>query len=282
MRKFIFLLLMTFFGMMNFSSGQTSPNEKIKKNSELPLDLDLLEFTQNKKLKVKVISVFEPHSGNKETYRGYSLTEILNFYFKKKQGINWEDSHELQFTCIDGYLPSINLSLLKEFRDSAYLVYEFKNKKNFVIDNLGQNEKSVPLGPFYLVWNNIKYPQFKEAGSASWPYQITKMKLIEFNEVYPNLTPPPSAEKKIHQGFELFKKNCLQCHKLGGEGGEKGPELMGVTERYSESWLKTFIDNPRVIQSGSNMSQFNPHIKGKKRTEQIELIIDFLKFKNKK
>ncbi|UCC24469.1 MAG: cytochrome c [Gemmatimonadales bacterium] len=44
-------------------------------------------------------------------------------------------------------------------------------------------------------------------------------------------------------GAELFRRNCVACHSLGG-GSVVGPDLAGVTFRRTPYWIRAMIANP--------------------------------------
>lgn len=50
-------------------------------------------------------------------------------------------------------------------------------------------------------------------------------------------------------GETIFKKNCTSCHKI--DKNATGPSLIGVTQKYSEAWLRSWIRNsPRMLANG--------------------------------
>lgn len=56
-------------------------------------------------------------------------------------------------------------------------------------------------------------------------------------------------------GQQLFQKNCIGCHTIGG-GTLVGPDLQGVTERRDQQWLVSWIENPdQVRASGDPIAQ---------------------------
>ena len=69
----------------------------------------------------------------------------------------------------------------------------------------------------------------------------------------------------------------MNCHAIQGEGGKKGPDLFGITQRHSEDWLKKMIGNPRTVNPASTMSELNPKLKN--RNQIIQNIIAYLKTK---
>lgn len=44
-------------------------------------------------------------------------------------------------------------------------------------------------------------------------------------------------------GAELFRRNCVACHSLGG-GSLVGPDLEGVTLRRSQPWIRGMVAQP--------------------------------------
>ncbi len=48
-------------------------------------------------------------------------------------------------------------------------------------------------------------------------------------------------------GRELFRKVCVNCHRLGGEGAAIGPQLDGLGERGSERLLEDLLDPSRNV-----------------------------------
>jgi mono/diheme cytochrome c family protein len=66
-------------------------------------------------------------------------------------------------------------------------------------------------------------------------------------------------------GADYFERKCVSCHSIGG-GDDVGPDLKGVTERRTETWILKFIkDSQAVVASGDPVAN--------------EM---FVKFKNKK
>lgn len=64
------------------------------------------------------------------------------------------------------------------------------------------------------------------------------------------LLAPPARAQEPSPAARLFGKKCGSCHTLG-QGDRQGPDLLGVTQRREEKWLRTFIRTPgAVIDSG--------------------------------
>lgn len=57
----------------------------------------------------------------------------------------------------------------------------------------------------------------------------------------PSQASPPRA--LVEKGAQIYNTKCVPCHTIGG-GRKVGPDLQGVTQIRSKSWLKAFISNP--------------------------------------
>ena len=73
----------------------------------------------------------------------------------------------------------------------------------------------------------------------------------------------------IYRGGELFYKNgCLYCHKISGQGGQRGPDLTYVGDRLSANELTW-----RIMNGGLNMPGFGGTI----TNQELSDIVTFLK-----
>lgn len=107
-------------------------------------------------------------------------------------------------------------------------------------------------GPFYLVWTQ---PQASGISPEQWPFQISTIKQLKtVAERFPALLPDPAlaADDPINQGFALFQKNCLACHRLNGAGdAQVGPDLnvpYSPTEYFGSNFLKRYIRDPQSLR----------------------------------
>lgn len=55
-------------------------------------------------------------------------------------------------------------------------------------------------------------------------------------------------------GAELFRRNCVACHSLGG-GSVVGPDLKGVTARRSPDWIRGMIARPDSMLRVDSVAQ---------------------------
>jgi mono/diheme cytochrome c family protein len=55
-----------------------------------------------------------------------------------------------------------------------------------------------------------------------------------------------SGQAQAESGAELFQAKCFACHTVGG-GKRVGPDLLGIGDRRSESWLIEYIKSPQAM-----------------------------------
>lgn len=78
-----------------------------------------------------------------------------------------------------------------------------------------------------------------------------------------------SQDTVVNAGAVLFyKKGCLYCHKIEGDGGLKGPDLSSVALRLSPDEMTT-----RIVNGGENMPAYG----GILTRAQMDKIVAFLK-----
>jgi cbb3-type cytochrome oxidase cytochrome c subunit len=76
-----------------------------------------------------------------------------------------------------------------------------------------------------------------------------------------------------YNGEKLFiKEGCSQCHTYKGKGGRMGPDLSAITNLKTDSWIDSYIQNPKSKYPFARMPSFK-HLSSSKR----KAIISFLK-----
>jgi cbb3-type cytochrome oxidase cytochrome c subunit len=76
-----------------------------------------------------------------------------------------------------------------------------------------------------------------------------------------------------YNGEKIFhRQGCVQCHTFKGKGGRMGPDLSAVTNLKSDSWIESYIQNPKKMNPFSRMPSFKHLSKSKRKA-----IISFLK-----
>ncbi|RQO55269.1 cytochrome c [Pseudomonas sp. KBW05] len=135
-------------------------------------------------------------------------------------------------------------------------------------------------GPFYLVWTD---PQTGHISPEQWPFQVAVIKQLKgVAERFPALLPDPklAADDPINQGFALFQKNCLACHRLNGAGdAQVGPDLnipYNPTEYFGGDFLKRYIRDPQSLRHWpqAKMPGFAASVLP---DSELELLVSYLK-----
>jgi mono/diheme cytochrome c family protein len=221
------------------------------------------------------IAVIEPNAqcGKRDcivTYVGVPLRTLIEYYFRDA----WQGfSGEIHFIAGDGYLGIVEAARARE--KDAYLVFARADGAPFIVANNQQNERAVPLGPFYLVWDNLEDPDLQQMGSYGWPYQVTRIQLVS-ETVYSKLM-SPDASPAAQAGFASFKTYCLGCHHINGVGGRKvGVDMKLLVYGKSRDALRSWISDPRKLRPASAMPPLNTQLDRHERERIIDQIVEFL------
>ncbi|MFY0544321.1 cytochrome c oxidase subunit II [Brevibacillus sp. H7] len=75
----------------------------------------------------------------------------------------------------------------------------------------------------------------------------------------------PAAASAAAKGQEIFKKSCLGCHAVAGEGGKLGPNLTNFADRQKVAGIRpnnaeelaAWLKDPQKIKPGNNMPNLN-------------------------
>jgi mono/diheme cytochrome c family protein len=200
------------------------------------------------------VEIWEPHEKRKERFKAFPADAL----FAKIYGDGWKKSEEALFTCTDGFQPSIPLAEFAAHR--GYLAFARADEHDFSVVSPDSHER-VPMGPLYLVWENIADASIREQGTVpGWPYQVSTIDLIRFADRFPHMAPPTGSSAAARRGFLEFRKRCLACHTVNGEGGGKGVELnypANPTEYWREDWLKKWIVDPAGVRYNTEMHPFD-------------------------
>ena len=173
------------------------------------------------------------------TYRAVPLAALL-------PGLKPEN--HLQAVALDGFAAELTAApLLQKNGARAWLAVE---DPAHPWPALADGKPSA--GPFYLVWTD---PQAGPISPEQWPFQVSAIKQLKtVAERFPALLPDPklAADDPVNQGFALFQKNCLACHRLNGGGdAQVGPDLnipYNPTEYFSGDFLKRYIRDPQSLR----------------------------------
>jgi hypothetical protein len=222
------------------------------------------------------LKVFEIHEKKERIYKAYPARALFDKAFSKQ----WGKAEEIVFISMDGYQASIPVT--KFLSHDAYFAFAHDDNSPFTMTNILQNNEVVQLGPLYLIWDNMKSKVLLEDGASDMPYQVKSIELTTFATRFPNLPPPAKASAEIQHGFWLFRKHCMACHTINGEGGGKAPELnypTSVVEYIKPEYLTRWIENPSSIRHNTLMRGLPLEIPN--RTKVTKEIIAYLKAMSK-
>jgi len=209
------------------------------------------------------LTVYEPHLtvGDVHTevrYEGYPMEEVLLILF----GPDWQDAaEEIEFRALDGYVSRIPVARFQPGK--AVLVYARGDGAPFTVDNLAQNQTDVPLGPYYLVWNNTFDEALLNEGAQNWPYQVNEISLsFGSDEAMRFDTPRPEFDEAI----DLTKTHCISCHQVNGYGGNKHPANLASVAKVMtiDDFLARVLD-PSSGQPDTTMPPLSPNLPEQER-----------------
>jgi len=181
------------------------------------------------------IQIFNPLMNKKKRYMTVRLKEILDSVYAD----SWSsaDYSDISFRALDGYEAIGSLTMLLE--DGAFLAYEDLDREQGW-EPIGH--KQADPGPFFLVWNKKHQTT---ANAYPWPWQITEINLLRFEDQYPAVMPRganPGSPARL--GFQIFRDRCLRCHAMNRQGGKIGPDLnapQSIVAYRSEQMIKSYI-----------------------------------------
>jgi len=187
------------------------------------------------------IEVFDPVENRNKTFRGVSTNALLDLIY----GEQWRNREELLTTALDGYQSSFPVERLLKY--DSYVAYEQIDRPQFILIKAADG-KLVDLGPFWLIWNNITYPELKASVSYAWPWQLAGFELVKFADLFANSIPPADSSEQIQTGFLSTREFCMNCHKVNGDGGKKAPDLIqaGLVANNTNERIKELITNINV------------------------------------
>ncbi len=173
------------------------------------------------------------------TYRAVPFKVLL-------PGVSADD--HLQAVALDGFAAELAAGpLLNTGKPQAWLAIE---DPAHPWPPLAAGKPSA--GPFYLVWTD---PAAGPISPEQWPFQVRRIrKLSSVAERFPAMVPDPALkpDDPVNQGFALFQKNCLACHRLNGQGDAQfGPDLnipFSPTEYFADGFLKRYIRDPQSLR----------------------------------
>ena len=220
------------------------------------------------------LAVHEPHLSVGDLrvaieYVGYPAVDVMATVF----GSDWhEQARTVELRALDGYVSRIDVTRFLD--DTAFLAFARADGAPFAIDNPRQNQTDVPLGPWYLVWDNISNPALLAEGASDWPYQVHEVNLVSLSE---NALLPEGLAAELREGAGLAKRYCLQCHKVNGFGGEKFPGNLAALARIRpEPDFVRWVLDPSSVRTGTTMPPLSNRLPDAERRRIARALFDYL------
>ncbi len=239
--------------------------------TEMPSPDDL---TARMGIAPQIIRVHEPHlsvDGRKVAieYLGYPASDVLNEIL----GADWRGRADaIEFRALDGYVSRIDTARFGPGR--AWLVFARHDGTVFTVDNLGQNQLGVPLGPYYLVWDNITDAELFAEGASHWPYQVAEISLFDGSDA---ALRPDGLVGDHAEAINLVKNNCLSCHKVNGYGGEKFEGNLAILAKGRDrADFLAWVLAPSRLRLGTTMPPLAPLRAAEERERMAAAIYDYL------
>lgn len=199
----------------------------------------------------KTVRIYEPHVDADRTYKAIPLQPVLRSVY----GGDWKEAGgDLLFIGSDGYQSSVTLEQFE--RAPTLLAFAMADGGEFGFTHIRPPHKSVTLAPYYLVWDFNETPELRSDEDYSWPYKVVAIELIDFEDRYPNLTPPSNSSEAVMRGFKAYRTYCMTCHQIQGQGGTSGPELntpQTDLSKWEEEELRRYLINPQSVRPNSQM-----------------------------
>lgn len=189
-----------------------------------------------KRPSARTITVEDPFYKTRKRYKAVPLKDLLTAAY----GGSWGENTlgEVLFDAIDGYRSHARVSVL--VNDGGMVAFADADAPDWQ-----PMPKGVAPGPFYLVWTG---PEQTPKKGFPWPWQITGVKMTVLEDEYPKALPRGAApDSAAVRGWNTFRRACISCHAMSGDGGTVGPDLnapRGVTRYHGKSFLKAYIRKP--------------------------------------
>lgn len=165
--------------------------------------------------------------------------------------------------------------LAASWRKAPNLVFARKDGAAFTVDNVEQNQMDVPLGPYYLVWDNISSPALLAEGARNWPYQVKEVNLVSLSD---EGLLPAGLDARFREGAELVRTHCLSCHKVNGFGGAKFEgDLAEIMKDYGKADFLRLVLTPASERIGETMPALSDRLSEAERQRIAESMFDYLK-----
>ena len=223
----------------------------------------------------ETVTVYEPHLsvGDDHVIRGLrGLPGRRCPGAPLRYGLARPKADTVELRALDGYV--LRVAADRFLTVDAFFVFALGDGSPFTVDNLLQNQTDVPLGPYYLVWDNIGNPALIEEGPGTWIYQIAEANLVTVSDA---ALLPEGLDARFHEGAALAKEHCLRCHLVNGYGGEKHEgNLAELTKDYEEAVFVSVVLAPLSVFEETTMPPLSDRLAEDERQRIAKALFDYL------
>jgi mono/diheme cytochrome c family protein len=97
--------------------------------------------------------------------------------------------------------------------------------------------------------NELAWPTADQRGLATdpratswWARGVVALELVDWQRTYgPALAAPEGAADAARRGAGVYAESCISCHRLRGQGGERGPDLTTVAARIAPQAFESLL-----------------------------------------
>jgi mono/diheme cytochrome c family protein len=198
----------------------------------------------------------DPYYEARKTYLACPLAQVFALGFGKRPGALGGVNVFLRAR--DGYVKPASAELLAE--PGGYVAFADADRAQGGEPGFAPiDRRQLDPGPFYLVWTGAAQA---DAHRYPWPYQLAAIEIAPFELRYPHTAPAgESPDSPAWRGFAIFRRECVACHAINGEGGTVGPELnlpRSIVEYRPAEQIEAFVRDPQSFRYTSMPA--NPHL----------------------
>lgn len=201
----------------------------------------------------ETVEVDDPYYERRKRFRAWPLRCVL------EQGLGTLGAdfaaQDVLLRALDGYTRASDGAVLLE--PGGYVAFADAERPAGGFDPI--DYRQADPAPFYVIWKGagerdvVRYP---------WPYQLAEIAVVRVEDRFPHAVPPGAEPgSAAARGFAVFRRSCLQCHAINGDGGRVGPELnvpRSIVEYRPEAQLRAFIRDPGSFRY--TQMPANPHL----------------------
>lgn len=156
----------------------------------------------------------DPRTGRTAEYEGPSLAALVSDRVALRRGVD-----TVVVRTADRAAIPIPLSLVRGLKPV-----------------LAERMDGVRITPAEIAWPTVDQRGLvtDPRAAAWWARDVVALELVDWQRTYgPALAPPEGAGDEARRGASVFAASCISCHRVRGQGGERGPDLTTVAARLS-------------------------------------------------